>query len=140
MSRFLFAFVFCTFSFLIPSIRAKYYFYFSTELVGHLKRKIIFTKADRLHRLYNMTSIEVLYFAIVRDGTKKEKETILVESDNPTVESVISELKKRYSSLSPLFDSSLVSLNEEYCDKEEQSSTQIKDNDVIGIIPPVSGG
>ena len=78
--------------------------------------------------------IKLLLFGITSDllGTS----SLVIEiQENSTVTTLKSILVKKYPQLKNI-DSYAIAINEEYASEE----TQINPNDVVAIIPPVSGG
>lgn len=93
-------------------------------------------------------SIKVLYFASARDAANNiETETIQIEDTDtttlPTLSVAIDILKSKHPGLERVLETAMISINEEYCDIDEAGSMNkitLKSNDVVAIIPPVSGG
>jgi molybdopterin synthase sulfur carrier subunit len=76
--------------------------------------------------------IKILYFAHVRDITKKEYEIIDINSGN------MDEIKKIIFNKYPEIkyeNNLLIAVNDEYYNNQK-----IKENDAIAFFPPVSGG
>ena len=79
-------------------------------------------------------NIKVLFFGITTDLTE-EKEIILNVNDNLSFSELKDILKSKYKKLEKL-DSYAFAVNEEYVNYD----IFLKPNDVIAVIPPVSGG
>lgn len=79
--------------------------------------------------------IKVLYFSSVKDRLKKQIEEFEIR-ENTTIEELILLLQKKYPEIKYIFENTMIAVNEEYKDKKYI----LKNNDVVAIIPPVSGG
>jgi molybdopterin synthase sulfur carrier subunit len=79
--------------------------------------------------------VKVLYFSSVKDKLKKQLEELEIK-ENATVEELINVLQKKYPEAKDNFLNAMIAVNEEYKDK----NYTLKNNDVVAIIPPVSGG
>ncbi len=82
-----------------------------------------------------MMKVKVLYFSSIKDRLKKNSEDIDIP-ENTSVEEFLSLLKKKYPEIADILDNVMVAVNEEYVDKEHL----LKENDIVALIPPVSGG
>ena len=81
-----------------------------------------------------MKSLEVKYFSSLRDASKKDKETLILESPKKASE-LFDELNKRYRF--PLDRSYIkVAINETYRDWD----TFLYGGETLVFIPPVAGG
>ena len=78
--------------------------------------------------------IKTLFFGIAKDIANKNS-IILELNENATIDQLTIELKNRYPKFSSINEFS-IALNEEYVEYD----TLLKENDVVAIIPPVSGG
>jgi len=67
-----------------------------------------------------------------------QRSVVLETDDKATVAELVAALVKRWSGLSELLPSIVLSLNLEYI--AHTSVTKLKDNDEIAFIPPLSGG
>ncbi len=76
--------------------------------------------------------VKVLYFAVLRDVTGKNGET--VKFTGKTTQELRVLLKNKYPEGAKYFDVSRFAVNGEYYEGE------LKEGDVVAIIPPVSGG
>jgi molybdopterin converting factor small subunit len=74
-------------------------------------------------------------FASVKDMFGFYEKEIIV-SENITVGEVIKRLAESYAGLNRIKKNLLYAVNEEYCAVD----TILKENDVLAIFPPVSGG
>ena len=80
-------------------------------------------------------SIKVLYFARAREVVGKQQEALSLPSPLDT-DQLGAELLKRYPALSGLLTKGTLAVNEEYVDGVEA----LKEDDVVAVIPPISGG
>lgn len=78
--------------------------------------------------------ITILFFGIVKDITTKSSDNLLV-TDNLRVFELKKILLENYPTLKKYANFS-VAVNESYA----EDSTVLKKNDIVAIIPPVSGG
>lgn len=78
--------------------------------------------------------ITVLLFGILKDIVGENSLELLMENDN-TIDNLKELLLKKYGKLNS-FSNFSVAVNEEYADL----SYVLKNNDVVALIPPVSGG
>jgi len=79
--------------------------------------------------------IKVLYFSSVKDKIKKSNEQFEID-ENTTIEKLLKILKDKYPEIKDILENTMIAVNEEYKDKKYI----LKNNDVVAIIPPVSGG
>ncbi|KAL9546604.1 hypothetical protein MBANPS3_006580 [Mucor bainieri] len=85
--------------------------------------------------------IKVLYFAGVKDITHKESEPIEIPIDNWTLADLTKLLITQYGDkLKELLSMSMYAVDMDYVEKDKESSTILKPNAEVAIIPPVSGG
>jgi len=78
--------------------------------------------------------INILLFGIIRDLLETSKLEIQV-SENSTVADLKDKLLSKYSQLENI-DSYSIAVNENYADDK----LNLQENDIVAIIPPVSGG
>lgn len=78
--------------------------------------------------------IKILFFGIARDLAQENSVELEVEK-NSKIADVLKRLQKQYPKMKNIQEFS-IAVNEEYAEIE----TVIKANDVVAIIPPVSGG
>jgi len=78
--------------------------------------------------------IKILFFGIVRDVTSRNTLDMEIDS-NINLEQFVVLLREKYTGF-PKIDNFTIAVNEEYVEKE----FVLKANDVVAIIPPVSGG
>jgi len=76
--------------------------------------------------------VKVLYFALARDLTGKNGETIRFTGE--TTDDLRELLKKKYPQMEKLLEVSRMAVNGEYYEGK------LKEGDTVAIIPPVSGG
>ena len=79
--------------------------------------------------------LKILFFGITRDLTDTSEAVIEVKEDRINLDNFKKNLQKKYPNLTDL-DMYAFAVNEEYANQE----TELKDNDVVAVIPPVSGG
>lgn len=79
--------------------------------------------------------VKVLYFSSIKDKLKKNSEEFEIDKDI-TVEEFLNILAKKYPQIENNLSNVMIAVNEEYVDKDYL----LKNNDVVAIIPPVSGG
>lgn len=78
--------------------------------------------------------IKILFFGIAKD-IANESSIALELNNNVTVKDLMDVLIGRYVRFSSINDFS-IAVNEEYVEK----NVVLKENDIVAIIPPVSGG
>ncbi len=78
--------------------------------------------------------LKILFFGIVRDIVGENSIDLDVDT-NISVVNMQQILKKEYSGLTDI-ENYAIAVNEEYVSEEYK----LNDNDVVAIIPPVSGG
>ena len=83
---------------------------------------------------YNMIHIQILFFGITTDLVGENAINLTVDL-NTSIEDLKSNLIQKYPSLKNLNDFA-IAVNEEYA----ENTLKLKNNDVVAIIPPVSGG
>lgn len=79
-------------------------------------------------------TLQILYFAGLRDLVGTAKETIEVDDSIHSVEALLNDLQERHSTLR--LDGVRIAVNEEF----QPLEASISQGDVIALIPPVSGG
>jgi len=77
--------------------------------------------------------ITIRYFAILRDQTNQNEETI--ETNSETALDLFNEIKRKYP-IELKTDNLKVAINDEFVDWQ----TTLKKNDMVVFIPPVAGG
>jgi molybdopterin converting factor subunit 1 len=80
-------------------------------------------------------SINLLYFAFVKDKTGVEFDLLDLPSDT-SIKSLIKIILEKYPSLSNIIDMIKISVNYKIVDVD----TILKDGDEIAFLPPISGG
>lgn len=78
--------------------------------------------------------VQFLYFGIIRDLTGKNEEELAVNSK--TVREALEELYQKYNKLKDLSNSFRVAVDGKIANYDDI----IKENSVIALLPPVSGG
>lgn len=78
--------------------------------------------------------VKVLYFSQVKDKVGKNEEEIKFE--RKTLKDLIDALVNKYPDIKDILKRSMFAVNESY----ETMDYNLQDNDMIAIIPPVSGG
>lgn len=76
--------------------------------------------------------VKILYFGMYRDVTGKMSETI--EFNGKTLNDLKKVLSEKYPNM--FNENSIISINYKYIDKD----VEIKENDEVAIMSPVSGG
>ncbi|GAB6072339.1 molybdopterin converting factor subunit 1 [Venenivibrio stagnispumantis] len=79
--------------------------------------------------------IKVLYFASLKDKLKK-KEDIIDLKEGSKVEDLLNDIISKYPQIQELIQKCMIAVNEEYSSKDRV----LNENDIVAIIPPVSGG
>ena len=80
-------------------------------------------------------NVRVLYFSLVKRITGTAGESVELQ-DGARVDDLIARLAERHPGLRQLLASLLVTRNEEWCERD----AALADGDVVGLMPPVSGG
>jgi molybdopterin synthase subunit MoaD len=78
--------------------------------------------------------VKVLYFSQVKDKVGKNEEE--VEFEGKTLKDLVDVLVNKYPDIEDILKRSMFAVNESY----ETMDYNLQDNDIIAIIPPVSGG
>jgi len=78
--------------------------------------------------------VKVLYFSQVKDKIGKNEEEIKFEGK--TLKDLVDVLVNKYPDIKDILKRSMFAVNESY----ETMDYNLQDNDMIAIIPPVSGG
>lgn len=78
--------------------------------------------------------IKILFFGILKDITNSNSQELEIDKDI-NIEQFVIVLQEKFKGF-PNIDAFTVAVNEEYVEKE----FVLKDNDIVAIIPPVSGG
>ncbi|EEP60918.1 molybdopterin converting factor subunit 1 [Sulfurihydrogenibium yellowstonense] len=78
--------------------------------------------------------VKVLYFSQVKDKVGKNEEEI--EFEGKTLKDLVDVLVNKYPHIEDILKRSMFAVNESY----ETMDYNLQDNDIIAIIPPVSGG
>ncbi|MBX0312639.1 MAG: molybdopterin converting factor subunit 1 [Sulfurihydrogenibium sp.] len=78
--------------------------------------------------------VKVLYFSQVKDKVGKNEEEI--EFEGKTLKDLVDVLVNKYPNIEDILKRSMFAVNESY----ETMEYNLQDNDIIAIIPPVSGG
>ena len=79
-------------------------------------------------------NIKVLFFGRVRETIKSSAEDLVVPN-NSTLKTVINMIESEFAAISEL--PIIYSINNEYI---YDLDTSLKEGDIIGFIPPISGG
>ncbi|WP_299239025.1 molybdopterin converting factor subunit 1 [Sulfurihydrogenibium sp.] len=78
--------------------------------------------------------VKVLYFSQVKDKVGKNEEE--VEFEGKTLKDLVDVLVNKYPNIEDILKRCMFAVNESY----ETMDYNLQDNDIIAIIPPVSGG
>ena len=81
-------------------------------------------------------TIQLLYFAALRDLAGKGQETMALSPDVSTIGALREHLERTYPALAGRLDAVRWAKNEVFVGME----TTIDDGDVVALIPPVAGG
>jgi molybdopterin converting factor subunit 1 len=79
--------------------------------------------------------VKILFFGITKDLAKTKEIDLFINNDIITLKVIKTILQKKYPNLKDL-DIYAFAINEEYANDNDK----VINNDVIAIIPPVSGG
>ena len=79
--------------------------------------------------------VKILYFSSIKDKLKKQAEELEIK-ENTTIEELLTLLQEKYPEIKDILSNVMIAVNEEYKEKKYN----LKNNDVVAIIPPVSGG
>ena len=85
----------------------------------------------------NKIMVKVLFFAKAKEIVQTS-ESSLTLGPNLTVDQIYQALEKKWPKLKPLKRTFALALNEEYLDQD--STVTLNQNDVLAVIPPISGG
>jgi molybdopterin converting factor small subunit len=89
-------------------------------------------------------TLKILYFAKLKDILNKNSDTVSVSIENNKIlgkdifQYAITINTNLRDELRPVFDTCLISLNDEYIEREQE--IQLKQGDEISILPPISAG
>lgn len=81
--------------------------------------------------------VTVLFFAVARDLAGREQATLSLTADTRP-EWLLSEIAQTFDGIGRIRDSVVLSLNQEYCEPDQQIS--LSPGDELAVIPPISGG
>ena len=81
-------------------------------------------------------SIQVLYFAALRELLGFAEERLALPEQGLSVEQLLAELERRHPQLGPHRSSLRVAVNETFVAGE----AAVREGDTVALIPPVSGG
>lgn len=79
--------------------------------------------------------IRVLFFGMLKEIAGRDSESVSL-SDTATVADLLRHYEERAPKLKPYLKSSAVAVNQEFA----ANSQSLRDNDEVGLLPPVSGG
>jgi len=79
--------------------------------------------------------IKVLYFASLKDKLKKNEDIINLK-EGSKVEDLLNDIISKNPQIQELLQKCMIAVNEEYSSKDRV----LNENDIVAIIPPVSGG
>jgi molybdopterin converting factor subunit 1 len=80
--------------------------------------------------------VRVLYFAAVRDETKRDEEELELPEDVVTIRDFVCDMARRYPALEPRLATIRFAKNETFVELEEK----LEDGDVVAVLPPLAGG
>lgn len=97
-----------------------------------------------------MTKITILYFAAAKDATGVPQDSITLPTGKTTltVPELIEKLIAKHPQLAKIFDAAMLAVNMEYVNKDGtpteggkgSAPVEIKPEDEVAVIPPLSGG
>jgi len=79
--------------------------------------------------------VRVLYLGMLRDIAGRDQEVVEI-ADGSRLRDLYAELEQRFPKLQGFRNSIALALNQEYSD----AAAELRNNDVVALIPPVSGG
>ena len=82
--------------------------------------------------------VQVLFFASAREAAGVSQAEVELNGDTMSSEEVVSVLITRFPKLESVLQACVLALNQEYLEKG--STVELRDNDELAIIPPLSGG
>jgi len=87
-------------------------------------------------------SIKILFFAQAREQTKLSEGTLSlgINKAHLTASDLLSEIIDNYPGLRPLQKCVILSKNCTYLDLDSEEVLQLRSNDEIAVIPPISSG
>ena len=87
-------------------------------------------------------NVKILYFAKIKEIMKKSFDTVYLNNNKILGKDVfdyaITQNSDLINELKPVFDTCLISLNDEYIEREQE--ILLKQGDEISILPPISAG
>lgn len=84
--------------------------------------------------------VKVLFFAKAREITKTSEADLSLFDSQPTLEDLYQALEDKWPALNSLRRTFALALNEEYLENNLNSLVNLATNDVLAVIPPISGG
>ena len=78
--------------------------------------------------------ITIKYFGIIADIIQKKEEVFFVEEKSITVKKLQSKLEVKYAKI--LVISYLIAVNKKFL----QNDIELKNNDIVALLPPFAGG
>ena len=82
------------------------------------------------------STVTVLYFAALRDLSGHAEERVDLSTPSGSVAEFLGQLQQRHTALAGRLSSVRVAVNEEFV----EPSAELREGDVVALIPPVSGG
>lgn len=83
-------------------------------------------------------NIKLLFFAKAREIVGAGEVEFVLSGRNHSVKTLLDEVLFAYPALQPISSSLILAVNEEYISTSE--TVNLKDKDVVAIMPPLSGG
>lgn len=83
---------------------------------------------------------QLLYFASAKEARGAPFERLTLPHEYRTLLQLRQFLQNQHANLEPVLGRCALSLNEEMILDSDESDVQLGDNDVVALIPPVSGG
>ena len=88
-------------------------------------------------QLTDQIMVKVLFFAKAKEIVQTSESNLTLAS-NLTVDQIYQALEKKWPKLKILKRTFALALNEEYL--EQDSTVTLNQNDILAVIPPISGG
>lgn len=85
-------------------------------------------------------SVRVLFFAQAREQTKQSESCMLLAQGAYTPREILKSILETFPELKPLEHCVILARNQNYLDFNSEESVNLKTNDEIAVIPPISSG
>ena len=84
--------------------------------------------------------VKVLFFAKARELTKLSESELNLKSSNLKIQQIYQALETQWPEIKQLKRSFALALNEEYLEENTDAVINFQTNDILAVIPPISGG